>query len=267
MDLLTIGAFARLTHLSSKALRIYARLGLLTPAHVDPDTGYRWYAPDQLATARQVALLRQLDMPLNRITEIIALPSEEASLALAAYWAEREQVMTAQRELVGYLVNNLNGKRSVMYEVLLRDVPARTLLTTSEHLTTEGLSEFATPLFTRYGGPEVPKPDGEAGRPFLRYLGDVSADSDGPVEFCCPVEDEAAGQFPELSPVREPAGREAYIRVEKSAITTLLGFETLRQWFIGQNREPAGAPRQIFLADPAAVGPEDVVYELAVPVR
>jgi PPM family protein phosphatase len=41
MDLLTIGAFARASRLSPKALRLYDSLGLLRPAHVDEVSGYR----------------------------------------------------------------------------------------------------------------------------------------------------------------------------------------------------------------------------------
>lgn len=48
MESLTIGAFAKASRLSPKALRLYDELGLLTPARVDPLTGYRHYAPAQL---------------------------------------------------------------------------------------------------------------------------------------------------------------------------------------------------------------------------
>jgi DNA-binding transcriptional MerR regulator len=41
MTLLSIGEFARLSRLSAKALRRYDQLGLLKPAWVDPDSGYR----------------------------------------------------------------------------------------------------------------------------------------------------------------------------------------------------------------------------------
>ena len=66
MDLLTIGAFARASRLSPKALRLYDSLGLLTPAHVDEVSGYRFYRTDQLEQARLVAWLRRLGMPLAR---------------------------------------------------------------------------------------------------------------------------------------------------------------------------------------------------------
>ena len=73
MELMTIGAFARASRLSAKALRLYDELGLLPPARVDPASGYRFYAPAQLEQARLVAWLRRLDLPLARIREISAL--------------------------------------------------------------------------------------------------------------------------------------------------------------------------------------------------
>jgi protein phosphatase len=63
MDLMGIGEFAQLSWLSPRALRLYDELGLLPPARVDPDSGYRWYAAGHLDRARLVATLRQLDIP------------------------------------------------------------------------------------------------------------------------------------------------------------------------------------------------------------
>jgi protein phosphatase len=67
MELLTIGAFAKASRLSPKALRLYDELGLLVPARTDPSSGYRLYDPAQLERARLVARLRLLGMPLARI--------------------------------------------------------------------------------------------------------------------------------------------------------------------------------------------------------
>ena len=41
------------------------------PAHVDPANGYRRYRESQLATARLVAMLRRLDMPLAQVAEVV----------------------------------------------------------------------------------------------------------------------------------------------------------------------------------------------------
>ncbi|MCX5448558.1 MerR family transcriptional regulator [Streptomyces nigrescens] len=112
--LLTIGAFARASRLSPKALRLYDELGLLPPAHVDPHSGYRHYAPAQLERARLVAWLRRLGMPLARIREVCELAPAAAAVAVAAYWAQVEADTAARRDLAAFLVDQLERKNTAM---------------------------------------------------------------------------------------------------------------------------------------------------------
>jgi len=70
-QLLPIGRFSRLTGLTVKALRHYDELGLLPPAAVDEETGYRYYAPSQVAVAEAIANLRRLEMPLDDVATLI----------------------------------------------------------------------------------------------------------------------------------------------------------------------------------------------------
>jgi DNA-binding transcriptional MerR regulator/effector-binding domain-containing protein len=69
---LAIGDFARATHLSVKTLRHYHETGLLTPAEVDAQTGYRRYGTDQIPTAQVIRRFRALDMPLEEIRAVLA---------------------------------------------------------------------------------------------------------------------------------------------------------------------------------------------------
>ncbi|MFI1855416.1 MerR family transcriptional regulator [Streptomyces sp. NPDC020480] len=113
MGLLTIGAFAKASRLSPKALRLYDELGLLSPARVDPATGYRLYAPEQLERARLVAWLRRLGMPLARIGEVCELREVDAAAAareVRAYWAQVEAETAARRDLAAFLVDHLSWK-------------------------------------------------------------------------------------------------------------------------------------------------------------
>ncbi|MFE9248487.1 protein phosphatase 2C domain-containing protein [Streptomyces sp. NPDC007088] len=110
MRLLTIGAFAKASRLSPKALRLYDELGLLTPARVDPVTGYRLYAPEQLDQARLVAWLRRLGMPLARIRRVRALDPAAAASEVRAFWAGVEAETAARRDLAGFLVDHLSWK-------------------------------------------------------------------------------------------------------------------------------------------------------------
>ncbi|MFF8384227.1 MerR family transcriptional regulator [Streptomyces kanasensis] len=112
MGLLTIGAFARASRLSAKALRRYDELGLLRPARVDPHSGYRYYAPTQLERARLVAWLRRIGLPLDRIGEVCDLYDDRETAAAArevrAHWARVEADTAARRDLVASLLDHLS---------------------------------------------------------------------------------------------------------------------------------------------------------------
>ncbi|MFD6987933.1 MerR family transcriptional regulator [Streptomyces sp. NPDC059943] len=111
-DELTIGAFARASRLSPKALRLYDELGLLAPARVDGTTGYRYYTGAQLERARLVAWLRRVGMPLARIGSVCDLCETDPGAAaqdIGAYWARVETETAARRDLVTFLVGQLSG--------------------------------------------------------------------------------------------------------------------------------------------------------------
>lgn len=114
MGLLTIGAFARAARLSPKALRLYDELGLLPPAVVDRDSGYRLYDPAQLDRARFIAWLRRLGMPLARIREVLALDDAAAAAEVAAYWAEVLAQTADRGRLATFLVDYLKGRGSTV---------------------------------------------------------------------------------------------------------------------------------------------------------
>jgi serine/threonine protein phosphatase PrpC len=112
--LMSSGEFARTSGLTRKALRLYDELGLLTPARVDPHSGYRFYAPAQLEQARLVAWLRRLGMPLAAIRSMSTLSPTLAAAELAAYWDRVEAEAAARRELASFLIGYLSGKDIAM---------------------------------------------------------------------------------------------------------------------------------------------------------
>jgi DNA-binding transcriptional MerR regulator len=67
-----IGRFARLTGLTVKALRHYDEIGLLRPAAVDPETGYRVYGAEQVERAELIRTLRALELPLGDVAVLLA---------------------------------------------------------------------------------------------------------------------------------------------------------------------------------------------------
>ena len=94
-SLLAIGAVARASGLPVTALRFYDGAGVLVPAFVDPRTGYRRYAPSQVAVARLVARLRRVGMPLDSVRALLA--GAEPGPVLDAHLARLEDGLVAAR--------------------------------------------------------------------------------------------------------------------------------------------------------------------------
>lgn len=67
-----IGDFSRLTRVTVKALRHYDELGLLRPARVDSQTGYRFYSSAQLPRLNRILALKDLGLSLEQVGEILA---------------------------------------------------------------------------------------------------------------------------------------------------------------------------------------------------
>lgn len=63
---LSIGEFARLRHVNQKSLRYYERIGALVPAYTDPDTSYRYYAPEQVIEMDMILMCLELGIPLRQ---------------------------------------------------------------------------------------------------------------------------------------------------------------------------------------------------------
>ncbi|WP_434097309.1 MerR family transcriptional regulator [Streptomyces pharetrae] len=78
-ELMPIGAFARRSGLTSSALRFYADCGLLSPAEVDPDSGYRYYSAGQLPRATGLRRLREIAMPLATVEAVLGAGPDDVS--------------------------------------------------------------------------------------------------------------------------------------------------------------------------------------------
>jgi DNA-binding transcriptional MerR regulator len=231
---ISIGEFARRSRLSIKALRLYDELGVLVPARVDEASGYRYYDVAQLEAARFVSMLRQLDLPLAAIKELLACDPVDAAERIAAHWRKVESAHDARRELADYLVNLLSGKESVMYAVGTRDIPERSVLCLKRNVDPQGAWALGKEFIAIMRERPLPKMEGREGAMFSIYWGEVSADSDGPVEWCKPVpESDAkalASHYPELSLRTEPAHREAYVSMPNDAVPSGPGANPGVQW-------------------------------------
>jgi DNA-binding transcriptional MerR regulator len=253
---MSIGEFARRSRLSPRALRLYDGLGLLSPVRVDELSGYRYYERGQLEQAGLIATLRHAGVPLATVREWLALDPAELAERVTTFWREAESRHAAQRALVSVLVDRLTGRSTVMYEVATRDMPRRSLLCLKRNVDTSGLWAFGKEFIGIVRDQRLPRMKGREGAAFCIYWGEVSADSDGPVEWCRPVPDTEAealaAQFPELTLRTEPAHREAYVDLGRG------GQIDAAQWQLADQALHTWATEQFIDPEQLSLKPEDL---------
>jgi DNA-binding transcriptional MerR regulator len=126
-EYLSIGDFSRATHMTIKTLRHYHQIGLLTPAEVAPDTGYRRYRADQIPVAQVISRFRALDMPLEDIRAVLSAPDLPArNERIAAHLRRLETELGRTQSAVASLRDLLAAPRppDAPAHVELRSVPA-----------------------------------------------------------------------------------------------------------------------------------------------
>jgi DNA-binding transcriptional MerR regulator len=264
--LLTIGAFARRSRLSIKALRLYERLGLLLPAEIDPQTGYRRYRENQLFAARLIVGLRRLDMPLSEVVRVISASGEVGASVLTSYWELVERRVAAQRELSEQLRQSLlwGESRFATFDVHERDQPEQIVLSETLAVDISALTATtadATEQLTK----SAPAHGGVSGERFVIFHGEVNEDNIGPIEICIPVASESTATR------REPEHRQAYVSVTKAQFgwpQILSAYDAVEQWIDQHDRRCIGSPREIYRADvdPASAAPTDEVCDVVFPI-
>jgi DNA-binding transcriptional MerR regulator len=121
-ELMSIGRFARLTGLTVKALRHYDEVGLLRPASVDAETGYRSYGAEQVHRAETIRALRRLELPLDDVATL--LTTDDPALLRRVLVDHQRRTTTRSAELkivLQGLQPLIDGKEPVM------DMKAETL--------------------------------------------------------------------------------------------------------------------------------------------
>lgn len=258
------GRFGAATRLSPKALRLYAEQGLLVPAHVDPVTGYRYYAAEQAGRARLIARLRQLGLPIARIARLIELQPEVRLAELRAWLEVQTKRLEEQSELVQAIFRQSSGGDDPLIKaVRVRDTAPSKIVYRQGHVTVDALDAFT-----------------ESAEAAIRsYLALCGKDDDGPMtlHFHEPVNHDgkglvevAIGYTGSLEPSGDlrmrlqPAGREAFLPVSETFETfpaVLRVYDAIEAWFEHSNDLNCfGSPYEIY------PGSGDARFDVAYPI-
>ncbi|MFJ5923920.1 MerR family transcriptional regulator [Kitasatospora sp. NPDC092948] len=140
----SIGEAARASGLSVSALRFYDGAGVFAPAVVDPHTGYRWYADEQLPDARLLARLRRVGMPLAGIVRILTGSPAEGRAELEAHVRRLEDGLSDARRELSVVRAVLDSRESPVPQTRLT-VPAARLAAALDAVRFAAPSDAAVP--------------------------------------------------------------------------------------------------------------------------
>lgn len=262
--LVSIGRFSQLTRLTLRALRLYDELGLLAPAAVDEESGYRYYRLNQAATAERIRALRELEMGLEDIREVLRAPDEAAARRLLGAHRDRLAArLEAHRAMIARLETLMNATQK-RYDVSLKDVPEQAIAFVREQVELPELGGvlrramdevFAS--LARRGAPCLGAPLCAYPIPELREV--------VPVDCCVPT---APGLGPDgrVESGLLPAGPVAYTVTVGPYRELTLAFQAVAAFVADQGLEISGPLREIYLEHDAS-GREQHRVEVAYPVR
>jgi DNA-binding transcriptional MerR regulator len=137
-----IGAFSRFTRVSVKMLRHYDELGLLRPAAVDPESGYRYYLTDQISRLNRILALKDLGFTLEQVAALLdgALSTSDIQAMLARRRAEIVERIQAEEQRLAQVdarLHSLADQSVAGYDVVLRPI-APLLVATIRAVVPEG---------------------------------------------------------------------------------------------------------------------------------
>jgi effector-binding domain-containing protein len=142
------------------------------------------------------------------------------------------------------------------------------VLTEQRHVTVDLLSCWIGTALGRLCTSAV-EHGGVTGHPFVVYYGEVSEDSDGPVEVCVPIDLGRAGTK-DVAIRTEAAHREVYTRLRRAQVEfpqILSAYDRVTHWIGGQGLAADGAPREVYFGDFGSAAPDDEICDVAFPIH
>jgi DNA-binding transcriptional MerR regulator len=265
-DLLSTGTFADLSRLSLKALRLYNQLDILHPLYIDPQTGYRYYGPDQLPRARMIRNMRDMDMPLAEIRRVLAVTDvsqAQAELVIRRYLELRirqlEQIQMLARQFLQQLKPEAN---KMNLEVEVKEIPTQQIISITRRHTVDSLGKQEEQdigaLFSLAGEQGVRT----NGAPFGIYHGPVNEIEDGPVETCVAVEGKMESQG-NIEAKQLEGGKAACVVItgEQCHYPELLAaYDTAADWIQKNGYETSGPPREVWYTGPGPDAKWEIVW-------
>lgn len=264
----TIGEFARFGGLSVRMLRHYDELGLLKPARVDPETGYRYYSAYQLPDLNRVLALKGLGFSLAEIDRILAdVTVEELRGMLTLRRSQLQAEVDAQLDMLTAVEARLRliEKEGQMpsLEVVTKQLPAERVIALNGPAPELGPANLRDVVNDRFNEllELIADADIEVGSPpFCFFSSPGESEMDRYVYCALPV-DETVSRAPVPAELLYlPPVERAATAMWEGRIADYYPYPELAQWLEDHDLTPVGDGRDRFVQ----VGTEDQPYVMEI---
>jgi DNA-binding transcriptional MerR regulator len=266
--MLKIGDFSALSQVSIKTLRYYDERGLLSPAHIDPATGYRYYSAAQISQLHRILALKDLGFSLDQIAKCLEeqVTAEQMRGMLVLRQTEQQAKVEEERDRLSRLrsrIRLIEQETRMPQEVLLKEIPAQWVASVRETIANY---PSVAPLYARVRnalGPGM----GESIFSFASWHDQEYREKD--------VDAEAGFYLHKPVPVGDgvrvyelPAVNAASIIHNGSYQRLSEAYDALLRWVASNGYQVAGPIRELYLhmSLPARQDDESYVTEIQVPV-
>lgn len=243
-----IGDFSRLARVTIKTLHYYDEAGLLRPAQVDHQSGYRYYTAAQLETLQRILLLKDLGFSLEEIHELLALRLDAPEF-LERLEARRAQLLGSIAEDQSRL-RRLDALRESVIGVTapgIRAVTLRSVAAIEVHAVRQRVAHLGVPVEKLFESAETEVARARAradASPFLLFHDLEYREDDADVEVCIPVRPDAHARIESRMVAAAPAV--GCITYSGPYAQTPALYESMLRWMERSGLRIAGPLREVY---------------------
>ena len=267
--MLTIGQFSKITKITTNALRYYDEIGLLKPALVNDDNGYRYYDTSQLETMLLISKLKSCHLSLEEIAEILRQP-DDTRLLSTLIRQKREAAGTQMHHLafsinqMNHIITNLERGIHIMsyldnIQVQLIETKPQTILYIRKQMSTQDYGTYLAELYQRIQQDKLTV----TGAPITIFHHNYEEEFNPECydnEIAIPVKEAVSG-------TRElPGGPCAMVTLHGPYTELPSVYTKLQQWIDKEHYEASSDAYEIYITNPHEVAPEENITEVYLPV-
>jgi DNA-binding transcriptional MerR regulator len=267
--LFSVGEFSKITGLSIKAVHLYHEKGLLTPALIDSQTGYRYFDGRNVEQARTIRKLREMSFSLEEIRIVLGNFEDEILLL---------DVLESKREQIRAQLSHLKGIAELLDAIIASEKEARTMADTNVVVQEKQLEPLLV-AGKRWKGryedsgsafAELGKKVGRwmAGKPMNLYYDAEFKEDDADIQSCVPLRTKP--QNPDGLLVQELPGGKFISLIHRGPYAEMgKSYERLFAYLHQKGLRAQLPSREVYLKGPGMIfrgNPKNYLTEIQIPV-